>query len=183
MFEKGSLLNLLIHELSSKGMVLELMEDINNWESQIYIVVAIGNPKVKTDIFLNIKNSNVSYPTLIHPSVIILDNSTTIGKGVIITAGCVLTCNIIIEDFVILNLLCTLGHDSIISKYSSLMPAVNISGEVSVGEAVYIGTGAVINNQLSIGKNTIIGSGSIVSQSIPSDCTAVGVPAKPIKFH
>lgn len=33
MFEEGSLLNLLIHELSSKGVVLGLMEDINNWDS------------------------------------------------------------------------------------------------------------------------------------------------------
>jgi hypothetical protein len=36
MFKKGSLLNLLIHELSSKGIILELMEDINNWDS-IYV--------------------------------------------------------------------------------------------------------------------------------------------------
>jgi len=33
MFEKGSLLNLLTYELSSKGVIRELMEDINNWDS------------------------------------------------------------------------------------------------------------------------------------------------------
>ena len=38
-------------------------------------------------------------------------------------------------------------------------------------------------NQIEIGENSIIGAGAVVSKSIPSNCTAVGVPAKPTKFH
>ena len=44
-------------------------------------------------------------------------------------------------------------------------------------------TGAKIINQVSVGKNTTIGAGALVSKSIPANCTAVGIPAKPIKFH
>jgi serine acetyltransferase len=63
------------------------------------------------------------------------------------------------------------------------MPGVNISGEVIINENVYVGTGAKIINQLEIGSNSIIGAGAVVSKSIPDNCTAVGIPAKPIKFH
>lgn len=63
------------------------------------------------------------------------------------------------------------------------MPTVNISGEVIVNEAVYVGTGAKIINLLEIGENTIVGAGAVVSKSLPANCTAVGIPAKPIKFH
>lgn len=63
------------------------------------------------------------------------------------------------------------------------MPSVNISGEVEIGEAVYVGTGAKIINQLKIGDNTIIGAGAVVAKDLPANCTAVGVPAKVIKFH
>ena len=63
------------------------------------------------------------------------------------------------------------------------MPSVNISGEVIIKEGVYIGTGAKIVNQLDIGENTIVGAGAVVSKSLPANCTAVGIPAKPIKFH
>ena len=63
------------------------------------------------------------------------------------------------------------------------MPGVNISGKVIMKDAVYIGTGATIINQLEIGENTIIGAGALVSKTLPSNCTAVGVPAKPIKFN
>ena len=63
------------------------------------------------------------------------------------------------------------------------MPTVNISGEVLIKESVYVGTGAKIINQLEIGQNTIVGAGAVVAKSLPDNCTAVGIPAKPIKFH
>jgi len=48
--------------------------------------------------------------------------------------------------------LCTVGHDTGIGMYSFLMPSVNVSGEVEIGESVYVGTRAKIINRLSIGK-------------------------------
>ena len=48
---------------------------------------------------------------------------------------------------------------------------------------MYVGTGAKIINLLSIGNSTIVGAGAVVSKSLPAHCTAVGIPAKPIKFH
>jgi acetyltransferase-like isoleucine patch superfamily enzyme len=78
---------------------------------------------------------------------------------------------------------CTVGHDTIIEDYSSFMPSVNISGEVKIGNSVFVGTGSKIINQVEIGKFTIIGAGAVVTRSIPANCTAVGVPAKPIIFH
>jgi hypothetical protein len=47
----------------------------------------------------------------------------------------------------------------------------------------FVGTGSKIINQVEIGKFSIIGAGAVVSKNIPANCTAVGVPAKPIKFH
>ena len=63
------------------------------------------------------------------------------------------------------------------------MPSVNISGEVVIQDLVYVGTGTKIINLLSIGNSTIVGAGAVVSKSLPAHCTAVGIPAKPIKFH
>jgi acetyltransferase-like isoleucine patch superfamily enzyme len=109
--------------------------------------------------------------------------SVEIGRGCIICAGSILTTDIILHDFITLNLMCTVGHDTEIEEYSSFMPSVNISGEVNVGKGVYVGTGAKIINQVDIGEGTIVGAGAVVAKSLPANCTAVGVPAKPIKFH
>ena len=159
-------------------------EDLNNWETDIAIAISIGSPVVKKKILDNIYNPKVSYPTLIHPSVWIGDRDfVEIGKGNIFCAGVMITTNVKIKDFVILNLQCTVGHDSVINDYAAFMPSVNISGEVTIGEGVYVGTGAKIVNQLEIGDYTIVGAGAVVSKTLPAHCTAVGVPAKPIKYH
>jgi sugar O-acyltransferase (sialic acid O-acetyltransferase NeuD family) len=159
-------------------------EDLNNWETDIAIAISIGSPVVKKKILDNIYNPKVSYPTLIHPSVWIGDRDfVEIGEGNIFCAGVMITTNVKIKNFVILNLQCTVGHDSVINDYAAFMPSVNISGEVTIGEGVYVGTGAKIVNQLEIGDYTIVGAGAVVSKTLPAHCTAVGVPAKPIKFH
>ncbi len=164
--------------------VLGGITDLNKYISELDIVLAIGNPEIKRKVHEKIKNINITFPTLIHPSVLIGNRKYNhIGNGCIICAGVMITINTIINDFVILNLSCTVGHDTVIGKYTSFMPTVNISGEVNIGEGVYVGTGAKIINQIEIGNNTIVGAGAVVSKSLPSNCTAVGVPAKVIKVN
>lgn len=160
------------------------INELNQYESELCLALAIGNPIIKRKVFEKISNSNISFPTLIHPNVFIGNMKyNKIGNGCIICAGNIITVNIVIEDFVILNLSCTVGHDTTIGRFSSFMPTVNISGEINIGKCVYVGTGAKIINQLNIGDNSIIGSGAVVTTNLPANCTAVGVPAKPIKFH
>ena len=75
------------------------------------------------------------------------------------------------------------GHDTVIKDCAAFMPSCNISGEVLIEEGVYCGTGVKIIKQTSIGEYATIGAGAMVIRPIPGRCVAVGVPAKPIKFH
>lgn len=163
--------------------ILGGMKELNEYNERLAVVVSIGSPQIKKSIVSKITNKSIQYPSIIHPKASISLDDVTIGRGCIICEGTIITCNIEIKDFVILNLLCTVGHDTIIENYSAFMPSVNISGEVVIREGVYVGTGAKIINQLEIGENTIVGAGAVVSKSLPANCTAVGIPAKPIKFH
>ncbi|RQP12719.1 MAG: acetyltransferase [Chryseobacterium sp.] len=159
------------------------LSKIEQIDRPLDIVIAIGDPTIKKRVVSAISNPNISFPNLIHPGVLIGKDAVALGRGNVICAGNILTVNIAVGDFVILNLACTVGHDTEINDYCSFMPGVNISGEVKIEESVYVGTGAKIINQLTIGEGTIVGAGAVVSKSLPSCCTAVGIPAKPIKFH
>lgn len=163
--------------------VLGSIADLNSSDKELSVAFGIGDPKTKKKIVNQLNNNKLQFPILIHPSVIISSDDVTIGKGTLICAGNIITCNIELKDFVTVNLMCTVGHDTIIENYCSFMPSVNISGEVHIHQCVYVGTGAKIINQLEIGQNTIVGAGAVVSKSLPENCTAVGIPAKPIKFH
>lgn len=163
--------------------ILGPIEDLNKVTTELSVVAAIGLPSLKKELLSVIDNSLISYATLIHPNVIIGNDDVTIGQGSIICAGCIITVNIKIGEHVIFNLGCTVGHDTVIEDYCSFMPSVNVSGDVNIGTCVYVGTGAKIINKLEIGQNTIIGAGSVVHKSLPANCTAVGIPAKAVKFH
>lgn len=163
--------------------VLGGLNEINQIKSDLALVISIGDPKIKKKIVSKITNSKINFPVIIHPNASISPDDVKIGKGTIVCEGTIITCNIKIGDFVIFNLMCTVGHDTIIEDYCAFMPSVNISGEVHIQNSVYVGTGAKIINLLEIGENTIIGAGAVVSKTLPANCTAVGIPAKPIKFH
>lgn len=164
--------------------VLGKTQELNQWPTDISIAISIGNPEIKKRVIDKISNPNVNYPTLIHPNVIIGDwDYVKIGEGCIICAGNMITTNIEIGSFVILNLGCTVGHDTVIKDYAAFMPSCNVSGEVLIEEGVYCGTGVKIINQTSIGKYATVGAGAVVTKPIPGHCTAVGVPARVVKKH
>ena len=142
------------------------------------IVIAIGNPEVKKKIVQRISNKNLFFPNLFHPNTNISDMYNEYGKGIVICSGTFVSLNVTIGDFVSVNVNCTIGHDSQIGNFTSLMPAVSVSGNVSVGEEVFIGVGSLTNNDIAIHDNVTIGAGSVVLKSINYPCIVMGNPAR-----
>lgn len=163
--------------------VLGGREWLKKYNEEIYLVLGIGNPNVKKVIIEDLKKYiHIKFPNLIHPTVK-FSKYNTIGEGNIICEGNILTCNIQIGNFTIININCTIGHDVILHDYVTILPNASISGNVTLSECVDFGTNATIIQGLTVGKNAIIGAGAVVVKDIPSSCTAVGMPAKPIKYH
>ena len=152
------------------------------FDKGINVVIAIANPTIRQKIYNELKSTKNRFPILIHPSVI-YSKRVTFGQGVVVSAGTILTVDIIIDDFVLIDRLNNIGHDTRIESFSTLLPSTTVSGNVNIEYGVLIGTGTTIIQELTIGKNTTIGAGAVVTREIPSNCTAVGAPAKPIKFH
>lgn len=148
-----------------------------------FFVCAVGASKTREKIISGIKkvNPNVKFGTVIDPSVE-MSKSVDIGEGSIICAHTVITVNVSIGKHVIINLDCTVGHDAVINDFATLYPSVNVSGITNIGYAVELGTGLQIIQGKTVGDYSICGAGAIIVKDIPAKCTAVGSPAKPIKF-
>lgn len=162
--------------------VLGKTGDIDKYP-EAYFVVAVGASKIRKRIVENLKdmNPNIKFGILIDPSVE-KSEFVTIGEGTIICAHTIITVNIEIGSHVIINLDCTVGHDAKLKDYVTLYPSVNVSGITNIGAVVEMGTGAQIIQGKNVGDYSIIGAGAVVVKNIPDKCTAVGNPAKPIKF-
>lgn len=163
--------------------VLGNIDWIKNNTDEINVVLGVGSPSVKEKIVENLQEiESVIFPNIIHPRVSI-SNYNDIGIGNVICEGNILTCNITIKDFVTVNLNCTIGHDTKINNFCTILPNSSISGNVELGKGVDFGTNATIIQGINVGENSIIGAGAVVVKDLPPNCTAVGMPAKPIKFH
>lgn len=149
-------------------------------DTDTYVIVAIGASKTRRKLVESM--SGVKFATLVDPTAVISE-SVTMGEGCIIYAGSILTVNVTLGSHVIVNLDCTVGHDAFLGDYTTLYPSVNVSGATHLGVCVEMGTGSQIIQGISVGYSTIVGAGSVVVKELPSKCTAVGSPARPIKFY
>ena len=150
---------------------------------ELYVSIAIGSPAIREKIYRSYKtNPRIRFANLVDPSVLLSD-SVVMGEGNIICAGSILTVNISLGNCNIINLNCTVGHEAELGDYVTVNPGVNISGNVHIESGSNIGTGTQIIQGKRIGKHTVVGAGAVVNKDLPDSCTAVGIPAKVIKYH
>jgi sugar O-acyltransferase (sialic acid O-acetyltransferase NeuD family) len=141
--------------------------------------IAVGDSVARKKIVESFP-SETEFATIIHPSVT-MSPFVQIGEGSIVTAGCILTCNIIIGKQAHLNLHTTVGHDCVIGDFFTTAPAVNISGNCKIGNEVYFGTNSSIKQGISVCSGATIGMNAAVVKNIVEPGVYVGVPAKRMK--
>jgi acetyltransferase-like isoleucine patch superfamily enzyme len=77
-----------------------------------------------------------------------------------------------------INLTCTVGHETKIGEGTVVNPLTAISGGVTLGNRVLLGTHAAILQYVKIGDDAVVGAGALVTKDVPDGVTVVGVPAK-----
>lgn len=143
------------------------------------IIVALGEPKYKINLYEKVKSAGFGFATVIHPSSII-SKSAKIGKGVIVKPGALISSDALVENNVSIEEYAIIGHDSVIHKHAQISSFVMIAGHCEVGEGTYIAISVPVRDTVKIGAHSVIGMGSVVQRDIPDGVTAMGSPARPI---
>lgn len=165
------------------GEVLGGKDLLNQWNTPLDVAIAIGSPAVVQRVAEGINNSNVNFPNLIAPTVTIFDvNNYKIGKGNIICTNSLISCNVTLGDFNLLNGYITIGHDAMMGSYNVIMPSVNISGGVMMGDRNFMGLQSAVLQYLKVGNDTRIGAGAIIMRNTKDGYLYVGVPAKKVEL-
>ncbi|MCS7082987.1 MAG: acetyltransferase [Bacteroidetes bacterium] len=152
---------------------------------RLFYITATGDNKIRKNFVNRIEElglNNIAPWKLQHWYAYVGDD-VYIGDGTCLAPGVVVTTHVNIGKHCILNVKTSVSHDCEIGDFVNLNPGVTICGNVKIGEGCYIGAGATIIDKITIGEWSIIGAGAVVIDDIPPYVTAVGVPAKIIKYH
>ncbi len=142
----------------------------------VKFIIAIGNNKIRKLIFKKLDLPNNYYVTLIHKSAVI-SQSAIIGSGTVIMANSVINAEARIGNHSIINTGSIIEHDSNIGDYVHISPNATLTGSVEIEDGVHIGAGATIIPNVRIEEWSVVGAGATVIRNIPSNSTAVGIPA------
>ena len=118
----------------------------------------------------------------VHPTVTLLADAM-IEPGVWINARSTIGYKAEVRTGALINTGVQLDHHTVVEPGSQIDPAVVTAGFVAIRECAHVHTGAIIINRREVGHDAIVGAGAVVISDIPPQCTAVGVPARVIKYH
>ena len=99
--------------------------------------------------------------------------SCTIGKGTRFAYGGI---------GVVIHANCVIGDDCIIGTNVTIGGRSGRIKPPTIGNNIYISTGAKILGDIQIDDNVIVGANSVVIKDVPRNAIVVGVPSRIIKY-
>jgi sugar O-acyltransferase (sialic acid O-acetyltransferase NeuD family) len=147
--------------------VTEQFSPISAFNPEEYLImIPVSNSQARENM-ANKLPKETEFFSFVHPTALIMDAKTIkMGKGCFIGAYSILTTDIVLGDHNILNRGVHLGHGCRIGDYFSAMPSCVVSGEVKIGNNVYLGTNASVKKKITICDDVTIGMNSPVHHDI-----------------
>jgi len=142
-------------------------------------IFAIGDIDTKKRIVTNLKKRGAKFLTLVHPTAIVVDTAK-IGEGAIICPFCLVSDNVRLDDFVMMNAYSSCGHDARIGKYCILSSYTAIAGFAVLEDEVFLGLHATVIPGKRVGCKSKISANSVVMRDVPPNKMVFGVPGKAI---
>lgn len=160
------------------------LEDDIIGNTQDYVVqendcflIAVGEPAVRQELAERLAAKGAEFLTLIHPRAYVAATAQ-IGVGCIISPFATVGSFAKLEDHVVLTFYASVGHDAQVGPYSALSPHSVTNGGSVLGQAVFLGTLAVVNPLKQVGCSAKVAAGAVVYRDVPESSLASGNPAK-----
>ena len=149
--------------------------------------VGIGDNRIRARVASRLAGREC--PALIHPDTSFGRGSRDVAsaaRGSVIFPGARFTGNLLMGEFVTVNLGVTVSHDVELCDFANLSPGAHVAGNVRICEGAWLGVGVAVNQgaagrKRQIGAWATVGSGAVVIADCDPNAVYVGVPARKIR--
>ncbi len=122
-------------------------------------------------------DGKVPFGKIVH-STVWQDRTAEIKPGCVVYPGCVIDARSVVSENTILNLACTIAHDTIVGKHCFLSPRVALAGFINIGDSCNLGINSTVIDNITITHQTQLGAGTVVTKNIHNSGLFVGNPHK-----
>ncbi|WP_236794484.1 hypothetical protein [Amycolatopsis sp. GM8] len=142
-----------------------------------WYVVAVADPAVRRSLSERMLGRGLIPSVVVHPT-------ATVAHDVSVAGGCIVLANTYVATgshvaaHTQVQYNATVGHDSVLHDYVTVLPGANVAGRVVLHGDVTVGSNACVLPGLVIGAGTYIGAGAVVTGNLPARRVAKGVPAR-----
>ncbi len=168
-------------EYDDRDNIVAALDDLYEGRLDIEAVaIGIGDPGVRYTIGDRIaaEQPSIAMPQLVHPGVVMDRTSCALGHGTILAAGVILTVNVTVGNYAMINRACNVGHEAVVGAGVLINPLASISGGVAIGDRSLIGTSATVLQYVKVGYDATVGAGAVVTKDVPPGTTVVSIPAR-----
>lgn len=139
--------------------------------------ISIGDNVARLKIAETLIKDGFHLETLIHPTAYVASN-VKIGSGTFVGPKSIINCGASLGKVCLINSGAIVEHDNLLGDAVHFAPKSCSTGRVRIGEAVFIGAGAVILPDVEIGENAMVGAGAVVTKNVEKSTTMIGYAAK-----
>ncbi|MFV2113139.1 NeuD/PglB/VioB family sugar acetyltransferase [Micromonospora sp. LOL_025] len=140
-------------------------------------VVGVGDGALRARIDQAAGRNGRRCGSLVSPTAVI-GARCTVGEGSVFWPGAVLTTDVRLGRHVHIGTRATVGHDTVIGDYATLLPGCTVAGSSRIGDGTTVAAGATVVDNISIGRDAVVGAGAVVVRDVPDNVVVVGVPAR-----
>lgn len=138
-------------------------------------LMAIGDIDIKKRVVEYFKKKGARFLTLVHKTAIVAPTAS-LGEGVIVCPYALISNNVVVDDFVLVNYYSSFGHDSRIGKYCFISPYATTNGFVVLEDEVFLGTHASVIAYKKVCYRSKISANSVAMNDVPPYSFVYGVP-------
>ncbi|CAG2146112.1 UDP-3-O-(3-hydroxymyristoyl)glucosamine N-acyltransferase [Cupriavidus yeoncheonensis] len=129
------------------------------------VMVAIGSPAARRDVLSWLIQRGTAVPSYVHATALV-SPSSRLGVAALIFPFTVVSRDASVEDGVVANAFCGIGHGAYVGPCSVLSPHVVLNGNSAVGPGCFLGTRATLYPGVRIGAECTVDSHTGVSANV-----------------